>query len=63
MRCKTNGAVAENTHESLGKEYALEDVRIGEVGNDTLEGDSVSIKPEENTPSQARADIHIGEAI
>ena len=38
-----NGAVAENTYESLGKEYALEDVGIGEVGNDILEGDSVSI--------------------
>ena len=58
-----NGAVAENTYESLGKEYALEDVGIGEVGNDILEGDSVSIKPEENTPSQAREDIDIGEEI
>lgn len=58
-----NGAVAENTHESLGKEYALEDVVIGEVGNDILEGDSVSIKPEENTPSQAMEDIDIGEEI
>ena len=58
-----NGAVAENTYESLGKEYALEDVGIGEVGNDILEGDSASIKPEENTSSQAREDIDIGEEI
>lgn len=58
-----NGAVAENTYELLGKEYALEDVVIGEVGNDILEGDSVSIKPEENTPSQAMEDIDIGEEI